>query len=217
MSPMLAHQRESDVPTGEGSRAAASRTLDDAPLITRVSRRELALNQQVWVVTWATYFVIAVSCFVIPLLFSDYDRNRLWPFAGLLLAIAAVEWRVGSPAIDTIKNHAVLAAVYIATALGMVAFHPTGSISTAAAMFIGPLVAVRLVDRRQIGMHYGAAAFCIGVPLALGLCNSATMLTAALVVPATLVLGGSRVIVLEAAEKQGDELEELVRRDPLTG
>jgi diguanylate cyclase (GGDEF)-like protein len=216
MSPMLAHQRDSTAPDAARS-AEALRSISAAPLIGRVSRQELALNNTVWFMTGIVYLVIGLACIAIPLILPQFTPERIWPLAALLILAGLVLMALQPPSVGSIGNHLVLACTYVCTALGMVAFAPNGSISLAAAMFIGPLTAVRLVDRREIAAHYAAATALLATPLLLGLCDAGTTLTFALAIPATVALGFCCMIVLEAAEKQGDELELLIRRDPLTG
>ncbi len=186
-------------------------------LVARVSRRELALNRYVWLSTGAMFLVFAVATAVIAFLPVGLTRDHLLIFAGILLVVAITLLRTEPPAIGTIENHIVLACVYVGTAGGMIAFHPGGSAAIGAAMFVGPLTAVRLIDRREITAHYLAATGFLILPALLGFVDRATVLACLTVIPAMWVLGGCVVVVLEAAEAQGEELEHLVRRDPLTG
>ncbi|MDO9356494.1 MAG: GGDEF domain-containing protein [Solirubrobacteraceae bacterium] len=183
----------------------------------RVSRRELALNRYVWLSTGGMFLVFALATAVIAFLPLDVTRTHLLIFAGILLAVSLTLLRTEPPAIGTIENHIVLACVYVGTAGGMVAFHPGGSAAIGAAMFVGPLTAVRLIDRREITAHYLAATAFLLLPALTGIVDRATVLACLTVIPAMWVLGGTVVVVLEAAEAQGEELEHLVRRDPLTG
>ena len=186
-------------------------------LVARVSRRELALNRYVWLATGGMFALFCVATAVIGALPLGMDQQRLFILSGCLAAIAIVILRVEPPPIGSPYNHIVLGLVYVGTTGAMVAFQPGGSAAIGAAMFIGPLTAVRLLDRREIAAHYLVATICLMTPAAIGIVDRATVLAGLTVVPALWVLGACCVIVLEAAEAQGEELEGLVRRDPLTG
>jgi diguanylate cyclase (GGDEF)-like protein len=187
-------------------------------LVARVSRRELALNRYVWLSTGWMFFLFAVATFVVAWLPLDHlGQTRLLAFSGILLVTSVILLRTEPPAIGTVENHLVLAAVYVGVTGGVIAFQPGGSAAIGAAMFVGPLTAVRLLDRREIVSHYLAATACLMTPALLGLVDRASVLAGLTVIPAVWVLGACCVIVLEAAEAQGEELEQLVRRDPLTG
>ncbi len=121
------------------------------------------------------------------------------------------------PPLGSAANHVVIAATYLGTAAAMLAFSPAASAAIGAAMFIGPLAGMRLIDVREITAHLLAATAVLSAPAAFGLYDDATLLAIASVVPAVWVLAGCVVVVLQAAEAQGEELEQLVRRDPLTG
>lgn len=186
-------------------------------LVARVSRRELALNRYVWLSTGGMFLLFALATSVIAFLPVGLDQVNLLGFAAILAVVSLVLLRSEPPPIGSIENHIVLACIYVGTAGGMIAFAPGGSAAIGAAMFVGPLTAVRLIDRREITAHYLAATFVLLLPSILGFTDRATVLASLTVIPALWVLGGCVVIVLEAAEAQGEELEHLVRRDPLTG
>lgn len=186
-------------------------------LVARVSRRELALNRYVWLSTGGMFALFAIATAILSFVPLGMDQMRLWIFAGILGVVAITFLRTEPPPIGSPYNHIVLACVYVGTTGGMIAYHPGGSAAIGAAMFVGPLTAVRLIDRREIAAHYLLATFCLMAPAAFGLVDRATVLAGLTVVPAVWVLGICCVIVLEAAEAQGEELEGLVRRDPLTG
>lgn len=192
-------------------------TIAPSNLVARVSRRELALNRYVWLSTGGMFALFAIATAIIGALPLGLDQQRLWILSGCLGVIAAIFLRTEPPPIGSPYNHLVLACVYVGTTGGMIAFQPGGSAAIGAAMFIGPLTAVRLIDRREIAAHYLLATACLMAPAALGIVDRATVLAGLTVIPALWVLGACCVIVLEAAEAQGEELEGLVRRDPLTG
>jgi diguanylate cyclase (GGDEF)-like protein len=183
----------------------------------RVSRRELAQNRYVWLaqgVMFAGLCVVTAALAFAPL---GLDRYPMLAFAAVLGAAAATMLLSEPPSIGSAANHVALASTYVGTGLGVLAFHPDGIAALPAAMFIGPLTAARLVDRREIVAHYLAASVCLIAPvLYLGADYTAFVGLAAVVI-SVWGLGASCILVLEASEAQGEELENLVRRDPLTG
>jgi diguanylate cyclase (GGDEF)-like protein len=185
--------------------------------LARVSRRELALNRFVWLATGGMFAIFAIAVMVVSGLDLGFTPWRLWVLAGTLAVVAAGLLLTEPPPIGSAANHVVLAAIYICTAGAMLAFAPAASAAMGAAMFIGPLLGMRLIDVREISAHLLAATAAIAAPAAFGLYDDATLLAIASVIPAIWVLAGCVVVVLQAAEAQGEELEQLVRRDPLTG
>ncbi len=84
-------------------------------------------------------------------------------------------------------------------------------------MFVGPLAAVRLIDRRQIVAHLAAATVLFAALLTLRASELPTVISLIIVISNLWVLGFCCILVLEASERQGRELARIVRRDPLTG
>lgn len=203
-----------------GSAARAAFT-EGAPLIRRVSRRELAENRHVWHATSGMFCLFALVTAVSIGWGTTQDNTRLYVFLGAMLVAALILLRSQPPAMESWRNHLLLASVYVFGAAGLFAFQPQPEIAIGIAIFIGPLTAVRLQDRRAILAHLVAAsAVFYGAALVGGLTHTLTpssILAAILIVFGTWAMGTSSVVTLELAEKQGDELELLVRRDPLTG
>lgn len=194
-----------------------------APSLTaRVSRRDLAHNRLTWMATGGTGLLIGAISVAFALTNSGVgEPTRLWVYAAVYVTVALVLLRRHPPAIGDRFNHFVLAYAYTATISGMWVFQPGGGASIASGMFIGPLIAVRLQDRRQIAAHLAlATAGLLGVAVIgglLGEVDTTTWIGIMVMLPAMWVLGACCTVVLEASEAQGEELERLVRRDPLTG
>jgi diguanylate cyclase (GGDEF)-like protein len=186
-------------------------------VLARVSRRELALNRHVWLATGAMFGVFAVAVLIISALGFDVVAWRLWVLAGVLAILSAGLLFTEPPPIGSDANHVVLAMIYLGTSGAMVAFAPQSSAAMGAAMFIGPLTGMRLLDVREITAHLLAATAALVAPATAGMYDDATLIALGSVIPAMWVLAGCVVVVLKAAEEQGEELEQLVRRDPLTG
>ncbi|MFT4034114.1 MAG: GGDEF domain-containing protein [Patulibacter sp.] len=182
-----------------------------------MSRRELALNRYVWLATGTMFGIFAVATTVIALAPADFVAWRLLTFAAVLAVICIGLLTSEPPAIGSAANHVVLSLTYLGTAGAMLAYAPQASAVVGAAMFVGPLTAMRLIDVREITAHLLAATAVMAAPAAFGRYDDATLLALASVLPAIWVLAGCCAVVLQAAEAQGEELEQLVRRDPLTG
>jgi len=182
-----------------------------------ISRREYTKSRPVWLTFALMFGVIAISVAGIAILFPSYSAARLLPFAAALGAVAVVAAVMEPPAIDSWKNHAALLCVPVFTALGMVAFQPHSVVPVAAAMFAAPFTAGRLIDRRQLLAHYVATTLILLAPTLLLDVDTTTRLAMLTMMPAVWVLAAGAVVVLEAAERQSEELSRIGRRDPLTG
>lgn len=183
----------------------------------RVSRRDLAVNRTVWLATGGMFALYTLLAVVAMAATDVFDNRRLSYLAVAAGAISIVLLRSEPPAIDTKRNHVVVALAYLISAAGMVASAPSGAFTLGAAFFVGPLAAVRLQDRRQIAAHLLAANLVISAVAFSGVLSTPGILMVLLFNLASWVLCYSCVVALEAAEAQGAELEQLVRRDPLTG
>lgn len=185
-------------------------------LITRVSRRELARNPYTWFATglqFAVFTALATGCvFLVP---GAASWSPAIPIAAALISLSVFVRR--PPAIGSISNHALITATYLSAAAFMAAFPAAAGGAMCSGIFIGPLAAVRLVDRRQIAAHQAAATIAFSTIVVFGYADRAVSLSLLATVLAIWGLCASCVAILEAAERQGDELEQLVRRDPLTG
>lgn len=182
-----------------------------------MSRRELALDRRVWTATGGMTLFISVTIGVI----SFFET------AGLQLRIALLAVVFGSvsialllrepPAIGSRLNHAVVALPWIGAAAVFLLSNIGAGVAVGAAMFIGPLASVRLQDLRQFVAHLAAASLAFLLVAGASAFEINTSLCLLITTMAMWVLGGSCWVVLGMAELQGDELDRLVRRDPLTG
>ena len=188
-----------------------------AGLVGRVSRRELARNPYMWFAVGIVFSLFAALATGCALVFED-TPPWAWaiPVAGAVMGALVVFTREG-PAMTSWANHALIASFYVASAVFIAAFPDAAGAGLGIAIFIGPIAAVRLIDRRQIIGHLVAATIAFTALVPAGLTDVATSLSIGIMLLAIWGLGGACVAVLEAAELQGDELEQLVRRDPLTG
>lgn len=182
-----------------------------------VSRRDIALSPIVWLIVGLTFTVLGIAVALIPYVLPGTDQLRLSLVGGLLVLCGVVFLRMRPPEPDTRATHVILALTYVCPALAVLALSPEGSLALGSAIFAGPLTAVWMVDRRQILWHLLAATGVLFLPAITGLVNSATVAGLLFTVPSVWALAICCLIVLEAAEAQGEQLAALVKRDALTG
>lgn len=185
----------------------------------RVSRRMLAMNLTVWRgqgVLVALYAAMLGGVALVTLEDADPQRS-VFAICLLLGAIAYFTLRREPPAIGTALNHVVVSLPYVGATCFMVASPSIASAALGPLALSGSLAAVRLVDRRQIGAHLVAATLCSFGLIAAGIGGVPMVLALALIILVNWGGAGGAMIYLERSEAQGDELERLVRRDPLTG
>jgi diguanylate cyclase (GGDEF)-like protein len=211
--------RRNDIPeTARRAGAAADALSDSAPswTIEGVSRRHLEALPGTWrLARWsgALYGALAGG---ILLWAPELARDGLaWIIAvnvlGLIALLVSAPPRIGS-----LRNHLYVTMPYLMPATYAVGLRP-GAIALAISMFVGPLTAVRLVDRRQIVAHLAAATVVFAGLLALRADELPTVISLIIVISNLWVLGFCCIVVLESSERQGQDLARLVRRDPLTG
>jgi diguanylate cyclase (GGDEF)-like protein len=186
-------------------------------LVGRVSRRDVALSPHVWTALVGTFAVFTVGVVVLSFVMPGVSQLHMLVFAGLLLVTTAVFARMRAPEPGAPTTHLVLAAVYVGPALAIYAFAPGGAAAVASATFVGPLISVWLIDRRQMVLHLILATIAILLPWLLGGVDDATLVACITLLPAIWVLSACCTLIMESAEAQGEALERLVGRDPLTG
>lgn len=187
------------------------------PIVQRVSRHELAQHHYVWLATAGTFALLALAVLIISLLPLGYEALPLQVLSAYLFVVALIFWRTHPPKIESPFNHLSLMVISVSIALAMVTFEPRGIVALTSAMFIGSLVPFRLVDRGQIAAHQLFASAALATPLLLGYADETTTFAVITLLPSSWVLSACVALVLEAGEAQSDELEQLARRDPLTG
>lgn len=181
-----------------------------------LTRRELAGNLLTWRLDGGIFGATALLGGLIAIFAPELTRSGVW-LAVALTGLYAASFAVSRPPVlASLRCHAHVATTWMIPLLFALTVRP-GAMLLAVTMFVGPLAAAKLVDRRQITGHLAVATVAL---VALAIARSAefpTVLSAATVIVNLWVLGYSCVIVFESAEAQGEELESLVRRDPLTG
>ena len=185
----------------------------------RVSRPQLAVNLTVWRaqgILITLYACLLAAIAVLALSPGDFQRSA-YAFCIALAGIAYFTWRREPPAIGSFINHAVVALPYLAGTVFVTIAPSVASAAVGPLALAGALAGVRLVDRRQIVAHWAAATVCVLALMVSGIVSTPTTLGLLLVVLIIWGTGFGDIIYLERSEEQGEELERLVRRDPLTG
>jgi diguanylate cyclase (GGDEF)-like protein len=139
------------------------------------------------------------------------------PAVVLGLVSAVLVFGLPAPKIGSFLNHLLLIASWGVPVLAYYASLPNAAQSTAAFTFTGVLVAFRLTNRAEIAAHLGTVIALLLMPVAFGVANSQTAIAALLTTAGLTALAAIVTFVFESAEEQGEDLERLIRRDPLTG
>lgn len=211
--------RADDIPeTSRRADAATSALTDATPswTVEGVSRRHLEALPGTWVLArWSGALYAAIAAGIL-LVAPELTRDGL-PWIIALNAVGLIALLVSKPPrIGTLRNHLYVTLPYVMPATYALGLRP-GAMALAISMFVGPLTAVRLVDRRQIMAHLAAATACFAGLLVLRADELPTVISLIIVISNLWVLGFCCILVLEASERQGRDLARLVRRDPLTG
>jgi diguanylate cyclase (GGDEF)-like protein len=162
-------------------------------------------------------FLIGATIVIPAFAFQDLDLANGIPatVVGFVAGVAVLTRR--PPRIGTWWNHALLVTAYAVPILAYYGSLPHAAPVTSSFTFTGALVAFRLTDPRHIAAHIGIVFALLFGPIVLGLADRSTIVAALILSPAIASLAAIVHVVLVAAEAQGDDLEALVRRDPLTG
>lgn len=181
-----------------------------------ITRRELAGNTLTWRSDGAVIGFTAVLGALVAILAPELARPGIWAAIGVVSLYAASFAITRPPALGTLRCHLHVTSTWAVPVICALAVKP-GAMLLAMTMFTGPLAATKLVDRRQIVAHLAVATLALAALAVARIDEFPTMVSVLIVIMNLWVLGFCCVVVFEAAEEQGEELESLVRRDPLTG
>ena len=191
------------------------------PILRTLSRKELALNRKVWGIQGGVYVLFSAVTLVAAVAMPDAPTERAIAFGLFLAVVAALHLMLRPPAIGTVENHLVIAATYVLPAIAFVSIQPAGIAAIGGATFIAPLAGVRLQKRSEIAAHmlimgglFGGIVLC---GIFFGTVDQTMSIALLLLIVGNWVQAFSVMSVMEASEAQGEELERLVRRDPVTG
>lgn len=183
-----------------------------------ISRRSLGRRRILWTATGVVYITYALALAVFALIPAlELREERVLPLSLLMGVIGAVHLVTRPAPMDSPLTHLDLAAMAACFGLSVVALSPEAVLSLTAAMFAGPLVAIRLVDRGQIAAHLLLVTAALIVPALLVPADQSTQRALLTMIPAMWALAAGVTVGLERMEAQGDALGRLARMDPLTG
>jgi diguanylate cyclase (GGDEF)-like protein len=188
-----------------------------SPYLDGLTRREMAVSRGLWRATAAMFVVYPVLGLLLHTFAPALRTETFLPICLGGLALGVLYLVVPAPAIGTIRNHLVVASTWVFPALALIGTRPAAAATIALAIWIGPVAAVRLTSRWQIVVHLTLASGLFFALSLLHLVTTATSISILLLLGTMWILALCCVVVLEAAERQGEELARLVRRDPLTG
>lgn len=179
----------------------------------RVSRRDLAEQQAVWLAHGLTFATLATASAIFGLVSGRTGEVAL---AAVLAACAVGVLACRAAPASSLRSHAALASVYVCIGLAEIAYAPDWWVPLGASMFIATLTSIRVISVRAIVGHLVAASLWLAVPaVALGASAKELAMLAALVA-GVWTLTFAVVTLLRAAELQGRKLQDLLRVDPLT-
>jgi diguanylate cyclase (GGDEF)-like protein len=193
----------------------AAATAVDAGTITRA---ELSSAPWLWRTTGAMFLYYAVVGALVLMIAPQLSGPWFGPLvaSGALVGIWILATGTRSRS-GGVQSHVVVALSYIYPFLAVLACRPGGAIAVGSAVFAGALIATRVTTRRDAVLHTAASAGLMASAALLGTLDPASMLAMLMLIVATIVMSACCVIVLEAAEAQGRELERIAVVDPLTG
>ncbi len=186
-------------------------------LLSGLTRRDMATGPALWRATAAMFVIYPLLGIALYFGAPDLRTGAFLPTCRGGLALAAWFLLTPAPAIGTLRNHVVVASVYVFPALALASTKPAGAMMIGLSGWIGPVAAVRLTSRWHMVIHGTIASWVLFALPLLGLAEGPTTVALLMAVGTFWVLGFCCMIVLESAEAQGEELAQLVRRDPLTG
>ncbi|MBJ7469923.1 MAG: GGDEF domain-containing protein, partial [Solirubrobacteraceae bacterium] len=181
-----------------------------------LSRKDLALDRRVWHATAGMTLFMAIAIGGLSVLDTDALHFPIAVIAATFTCIALALFSSEPPEIGSRLNHAVVALPWFGASSMFYVSNIGAGVAVGAAMFIGPLASVRLQDQRQFVAHLAAASVSF-FAVAVLVNDPATSICLLVTAMAMWVLGFTCWAVLSMAEAQGEELDRLVRRDPLTG
>lgn len=203
--------RAAETPTSLDEAAAS------AVANTTISRAELGAAPWLWRATGAMFLYYAA----VGALTLRWAPHLSGPWFPPLVASGAVVGAVILLAGRHLQrgpiSHVVVSLSYVYPFLAILACRPGGAVAVGSAVFAGALIATRVTTRRAAILHTALAAGLLASAALLGNLDPSSLLAILMLIVATIVMSACCVIVFEAAEAQGRELERIAVVDPLTG
>lgn len=183
----------------------------------RISRRAIVHSPHTWNATAVTFLMFGISDFVVAWIVPELEPARLFPLAAFISLIGIGFFVTKPPEPGTAGTHVVVAAVYVGVSAAIFAHGPQGSAIVGTGVFIPVLAALWIEDRRQAIMHQLIAFALLLAAALLGDNDTGTIVAVVCFAPACIGLYTACSLVLDGIELQGEALDVLALRDPLTG
>lgn len=182
-----------------------------------ITRTELSHAPWLWRTTGAMFLYYAVVGALTVVVAPQLSGPWFAPLAASGAVVGVWILATGTRSRSGVRSHVVVALSYIYPFLAVLACRPGGAVAVGSAVFAGALIATRVTTRRDAVLHTGAGALLMSAAALFGGLDPASALAMLMLIVATIVMSACCVIVLEAAEAQGGELERIAVIDPLTG
>lgn len=165
----------------------------------------------------AVFVLFGLSDAVLALRVSDFEPGPLFVVASYSVALGVVIALTRPPERGSPGSHLVVAGVYVGISLAVWSHAPQGSGPVITGMFVPVLIALWIAERHHAALHLVAASACLLVAALSGTNDAGTLVAVLCFIPASVLLLVVCTLVLDAVEAQGDALDLLALRDPLTG
>jgi diguanylate cyclase (GGDEF)-like protein len=205
------------IPTGSVAAATALARSPSTESATPLARRDVARTRALWLMlaAWfATDAFLAAGCvMLLP------GAARWSPVLCALAAAAAacMFFARQGPRPGAVSNHLLVAGIYLFSASFMAAFPAAAGAAFGTVILAGPIASALLARRSEIVAHCLSATLVFAAIIAFGLVDLTTSLSILATLPTMYGLAVAGTAVLEAIDRQGGRLEQLIRHDPLTG
>ncbi|MBO9532383.1 MAG: GGDEF domain-containing protein [Solirubrobacteraceae bacterium] len=183
----------------------------------RVTRRAIVHSPYTWNATAAVFVIFSISDFVVTFTVGGMHTERLIPLATCIGAVGIALFATRPPEPGSPWTHAVVFAVYGGVSAAVFAHAPQGSAPMITGIYIPVLAALWITDRRLVAAHLTVASALLLAASLSGGNETATLVAALCFIPSCVMLGICCIAVLDAVDAQGDALDALALRDPLTG
>ncbi len=180
------------------------------------SRAAIGASRVIWRTTGGMFSFYALFGIAVFAVRPALTGPLYVPVMATALIIGVAVLCTSPPALHSRRSEIVLASSYILPALLFVDAGSHPSVAVGAAVFIGPLVAVRTQTRRRAGTHIALATLLLAVAVVATGAGFAAIIAVTILIATMNVLALCCVFVLEASEAQGVELAKLAVTDPLT-
>lgn len=183
----------------------------------RLTRRAIVHSPHTWNVMAAVFILFALSDLALALRVADFEPGPLFVITAYGGALGIIIALTRPPERGSLGSHLVVAGVYIGISLAVWSHAPQGSGPVITGVFIPVLIALWITERHHAAAHLVAAWGCLLVAALSSKNDSGALVAVLCFIPASALLLIVCTLVLDAVEAQGEALDALALRDPLTG